>query len=187
MQRTGNFTSQGVSYVSSTSSLCAANSASASGGRIILYYTIGPRLDLARAAGGNIPSDFRRSGIAILRRTPSASSSSSTSPGDGCTGLFFQRKLPSLSREGHPTIAHRFNGGKAIPTNRQVPSGTADSHECRDRAAVVSKPQKSPCEFLSPLSGLWPRATRGPTAEAVGDCRVFLAGQRVTSGGPSIW
>ena len=41
--------------------------------------------------------------------------------GSRLQGPFFQRKHPSLSREGHPTVAHRFNGGKAIPTKPTSP------------------------------------------------------------------
>ena len=150
MQRTGNFTSQGVSYVSSTSSLCAANSASASGGRIILYYTIGPRLDLARAAGGNIPPDFRRRGIAILRRTPSASSSSSASPGHGCTGLFFRgntRHCPARDTRQSPTVStvgKRFRQtdksrqGRQTPTNAGIERRLSRSH--RSHRASFCRP-----------------------------------------------
>ena len=107
---------------------------------------------LRRAARLSVPRDFRRIVVAILRRDPSTASSSSTLPRHGCHGPCFQRKLPSLSRQRHPTVAHRFNGGKAVPTN--PPSPARDGRCLRkpwwcDRGIAATR-----CEFLSPLSGL---------------------------------
>ena len=33
---------------------------------------------------------------------------------------------PSLSRQGHPKIAHRFIGGKGVPARCAVPAGTTE-------------------------------------------------------------
>ena len=55
--------------------------------------------------------------------------------GQGLPGVFFPRKPRLLSRQGHPIIAHRFNGGRAFPANRPVPSGTADACENRGHHA----------------------------------------------------
>ena len=83
-----------------------------------------------------------------------------------------------LSRQGHPTIAHRFIGGFRIALQTQPRQGR-------------QKPTPLPflhindlgtnSQILPSLTGLIGLAARTPTVETVGYCRVSLAGQRVSN------
>ena len=99
----------------------------------------------------------------------------------------FPFRLPnrlSLSRQGLPTIAHRFNGGRAIPTCRQVPSGTTDpGHYQRTEEAACCLG----ATFCRPCRGCAHERRVVPTAEAVGGFRVSLAGQREVSDLIVLW
>ena len=81
----------------------------------------------------------------------------------------------SLSRQGHPRIAHRFNGGRASSGTPMSPVRDGRSGRSPWPRAVGVGP---PCEILSPLTGLGPDMSVYPTDESVGYCRVSLPGQR---------
>ena len=133
---------------------------------------------LRRAARGNRPARLPKECGRDPTSSPLVFDRSSTPSRHGCPGPCFQRKRPSLSRQGHPTVAHRFNGGNAVPTTRRVPPGTAEACESRGR---VQRKQNLRAKFCRPCRGCGRPATRGPTAEAVGYFRMSLAGQRGTT------
>ena len=80
-----------------------------------------------------------------------------------------------LSRQGLPTIAHRFNGGFRIALWMQPREGRQKVTLFRD--ATPENPDASRRNLPS-LSGLLTRIGRTPTVETVGYCRVSLPGQR---------
>ena len=152
---------------------------------------VAPRLRLlSRATRLHAPKDFRslprlpkECSRHPTQKTP-ASISSSTSLGHGCPCLYFLRKLPSSSRQGHATVAHRFNGGKAIPTKTTSP--VRDGRRLRKPGAERRSMRSHRASICRPCRGCELRANRGPTAEAVGSCRVSLAGQRQDKDGPAV-
>ena len=83
-------------------------------------------------------------------------------------------ELP-LSRQGHPTLAHRFIGGCRHSLKKQPREGRQKVTPLRD--AKSENPDASRRNLPS-LSGLLTGIGRTPTVETVGDCRVSLPGQR---------
>ena len=82
--------------------------------------------------------------------------------------------IPSLSRQGLPTIAHRFSGTMSRSSSA-APTGATES-----RTVTSLLP---PCDPVLPASTVPDGTCRGgrnrpPTVETVGYCRVSLAGQR---------
>ena len=90
----------------------------------------------------------------------------------------------NLSRQGHPTIAHRFIGGLRCKKTTRAPGGAKDI----ERDSVIDPPLSS--RFIDPSSS--PRLVRNlfrpyrdlachraccPTVETVGYCRASLTGR----------
>ena len=73
--------------------------------------------------------------------------------GAGFPGEHFPRKH-SVSRQGLPRVAHRFNGGRAPPTYRRVPSGPAETGD--DRGDDQSSGGHA-ANFCRPCRGCRPR------------------------------
>ncbi len=80
-----------------------------------------------------------------------------------------------LSRQGHPTIAHRFIGGFRIALQTQPREGRQKSTPLQD---VSFSDLNTSRGILPSLTGLIGSAALTPTVETVGYCRVSLAGQR---------
>ena len=76
---------------------------------------------------------------------------------------------------GTPDSRPPFQRWESVPDNRQVPSGTAEAgdHRGHEQSAIGHTGG-----FCRPCRGCWPRETRGPTDESVGDDRESLPGQR---------
>ena len=79
------------------------------------------------------------------------------------------------SRQGHPTVAHRFIGGFRHASRMQPREGRQNSTPSPE--VPFGDPLTSR-EFLSSLKGLLASAALAPTIETVGYYRVSLAGQR---------
>lgn len=86
----------------------------------------------------------------------------------------------SSSREGRPTIDHRFNGGISDEGTLEVPPGTKDTRKIAagSKTSEVSEDFGSlkPSPSFAPM-GLGGLLSRKPTIEMVGYCRMSLAGQ----------
>ncbi len=86
-----------------------------------------------------------------------------------------------LSRQGHPTIAHRFNGGfkhACVIQPRQGRQKTARSVDTPSNELLALR------GILPSLTGLIRSRSLNPTVETESYCRVSLTGQR--PGNPEI-
>ena len=84
-------------------------------------------------------------------------------------------KTLSLSRQGLPRVAHRFNGGRAPGRNDESRQGR------QNRAIIVLTSGRRGATrraSVAPVGAADRERIRGPTDESVGYCRVSLPGQR---------
>ncbi len=120
--------------------------------------------------------DFGSRVVAIVRRNPSAASSSFTLPGHGCQ--------PRASAGNAPLCPGRdTRQSPTVSTVGMRSRRTTESRQGRQKPAKAGASwqlmRRHSARFCRPYRGCDPRATRGHTTEAVDDCRGSLPGQCV--------